>query len=78
MKMEVQINYKGIDLIVEGIYTPPEETVMYYSDMSGYPGAASEFECNSIYVEDVDIFELFSLEDLERIEELCINKIENI
>jgi len=74
--METTIKFKGIDLTVEGVYTPPEPMVMYYKDMSGYPGANSEFECNAIYAGDVDIFELFSLEDLEKIEELCLNKIE--
>lgn len=74
--MEVQIKYKGIDLFIECDYSPPEEQVRYYSDMSGYPGANSELELISIFVGDTDIFEMFSPEDLERIEELCLNKIE--
>jgi hypothetical protein len=74
--MEVNIRFKGIDLTVEGVYTPAEPMVMYYKDMSGYDGANSEFECNTIYAGDVDIFELFSLEDLEKIEELCLISIE--
>ena len=76
--METTINYKGIPLIVHGTYEAEEEAVRYYSDGSGYPGSASSFDVNEIYVEDseIDIFEFFSCANLDEISELVINKIE--
>ncbi len=77
--MEVKINFRGINLVVNGNYTPEEPMIMYYSEGDGYPGAGSEYEILEIYVEDssIDIFELFSFSDIEEIEELCLTEIEN-
>ena len=69
--MEVQITYKEVEIVVEGTYTPPEERT------DTYPGASSDFDINSVFVEDVDIYNLFSVDDLERIEELILEEIEN-
>lgn len=76
--MQVTINFKDIDLIVEGIYDSGEDSVMYYNDMSGHPGCAPSFEIESIFVEDseIDISELFSFKDLEIIAEKVIEKLE--
>jgi hypothetical protein len=76
--MEVQINYKGVDLVVEGNYYKGEEAVRYYSDMSGYPGSNSEFEITDVFVRDsfISVFNLFSAENLSEMEEICLIKIE--
>jgi len=76
--MQVTINFKGIDFIIEGIYDSGEDSVMYYNDMSGHPGCAPSFEIESIFVEDseINIFELFSWEDIGKIEELVLEEIE--
>ncbi len=76
--MEVQINYKGIDLVVVGNYTPAEPMVMYYKDGSGYPGSNSEFELTDVFVRDsfISVFNLFSAENLSEMEELCLVEIE--
>ena len=76
--METNIRYKGIDLVVVGNYTPAEEPVRYYSDMSGYPGASSEFELTDVFVRDsfVSVLNLFSAENLSELEELCLIEIE--
>lgn len=70
MKEEIEIEYKGIKLLVEGTYEEGEEETWEH------PGAASEFDVNSIFVGDVDIYDLFSAMDLEDIVELVISKIE--
>jgi len=72
---EITINYKGIELLVEGTYIPGEEEVRYFSDMSGQPSSSSEFDINAVYVNDVDIFELLSEDSLIEIETLILEDI---
>lgn len=76
--MEAQINFKDITLIVQGTYIQGENTVYYYGDGSGYPGTPSDFEIDKITLLDsnVDIFELFSYDDMGEIVELVIEAIE--
>jgi len=73
---EITINYKGIEILVEGTYTPGEEEVRYFSDMSGQPSSPSEFDINAVYVNGVDILELLSEESLIEIELLVIESVE--
>ena len=75
--METTIEYKGVELLVQGHYSPPEETVRYYPDGSGYPGCNAEFECFAVYIDDVAVFDLFTPKQLKEIEELAILKIES-
>ena len=77
--MEINIEFKGVPIIVVGEYEAGEEAVMYYSDMSGYPGSNSSFIVEEVYVEDseIDIFEFFSPADLEVIAEKVIEQIED-
>ena len=77
--MEINIEFKGIPLRVVGEYEAGEEAVMYYSDMSGYPGSPSSFNVEEVYVEDseIDIFEFFSPADLEVISEKILEQIED-
>ncbi len=42
---------KDLILEIQGIYTPAEKEVMYYSDGTGHPGIPSEF-----YIEKVNIY----------------------
>jgi hypothetical protein len=76
--MEIEIEYLGVPLSIEGTYYPSEAQVMYYSDMSGYPGSPAEFEIIKITVtdSDVDIWELFSQRQIDEITELVIQKTE--
>lgn len=76
MKTEQEIIYRGIKLLVEGTYTPPEEEVRYYSDMSGQPSSPSEFDVNVVFIQDTDIYDLLGNDELEHISELCIKEIE--
>ena len=74
--MEIEIEFKGIKLLVGGTYIPPEEPVRYYNDMTGHPGSNSDFDINEIFVQETDIYELFGEKDLETIKDLTIEKIE--
>ena len=75
--MTIDINYKEIDLTIEGEYEPAEKEVRYNSDMTGYPGSSSSFTILGVYVEEVDIFDITSDFDLEALEELILKMIEN-
>ena len=70
------ITFKGIELHVEGVYTKGDEGTMYHSDMSGTPPTSSEFEIKSIYVDSTDIYDLFDWDDISKIEELVLEKLE--
>ena len=74
MRIET-ITYKGVILEIEGTYTEAEEIVRYNEDFSGHPGSPSEFDINAIYVQDVDIFDLFGEDDLREIETLVLEEI---
>lgn len=76
--MQVEINYLGVPLIVDGTYYEGEPQVMYDSNGEGYPGSPSEFEILKITVSDsdVDIWELLSDKQLIEITELVIEKTE--
>ena len=73
--MKTEITYKGILLEIEGTYTEAEDRVIYYGDLDGHPGSPASFDINEIFVQDVDIFELVSEDDLREIETLVLEKI---
>jgi len=73
--MTVHITYRGIELRVVGDYSPEEPAVMYYPDGSGYPGCGAEFSINTIFVDETDIIDLFSEEQIEQIRDMCFDKI---
>lgn len=79
MRTEVTIDFKGVDIVVEGNYIEGEREVYNYGDGSGYPGSLSDFEIEKISVIDstVDIYEFFSDDDLETIVDLVIENIED-
>jgi len=77
--MTETINYNGIEFEVEFDYSPAEDCVMYYSDMSGYPGAPAEVEIISIKHANEDFFDF--LDEIvpcwiDKVEELILDKIE--
>ena len=73
--MKREITYKGILLEVMGTYEEAEDRVMYYGDLDGHPGYPASFDVNAIFVQDVDIFELLSEDNLREIETLILEKI---
>ena len=76
--MQVEIEYLGVPLTIEGNYYEGDPQVMYDGTGGGYPGSPSEFEVLKIAVSDsdVDIWELVSDKQLIEITELVIEKIE--
>jgi hypothetical protein len=76
--MQVEINYLGVPLTVQGTYYEGESQVMYDSNGEGYPGSSSEFEILEITVSDseIDIWELLSSNQIDEITNLVIEKIE--
>ena len=71
-----EIEFRGVTLDVELDYEPSEPMVMYYSDMSGYPGSPAEIGIISIKIENQDVYEL--LEDyLDEITDLLYEKLES-
>ena len=77
--MTIEINFRGVDLVVEGIYDEGEAGQMYFSDMSGIPPSPSGFEIESLKVWDSeeDLYELFSYDMLNELQDLIIEQIEN-
>lgn len=73
--MITEITFKSILLEVEGTYTEAEDRVMYYGDLDGHPGSDSTYDINAIFVQDVDIYELLSEDDLMEIETLVLEEI---
>lgn len=76
MIQEHEITYKGITLLVGGTYYKGEEMVRYNSDLSGVPESPSTFDINEVFVEETDIYELFSSEQLQDIEKIILELIE--
>lgn len=74
---ETTINFKGINLLVQGAYDKGEDSVMYYGDGSGYPGSPPSFDIEFIFIEDseINIYELFSWDDLEKMQELALEQL---
>lgn len=73
--MTTEIIYKGILLEIEGTYTEAEDRVIYYGDLDGHPGSPASFDINAVFVQDVDIYELLSEDDLMEIETLVLEEI---
>ena len=73
--MKTEITYKGILLEVEGTYEEAEDRVIYYGDLDGHPGSPASFDINAVFVQDVDIYELLSEDDLMEIDNLVLEKI---
>jgi len=76
-KQTVLVNYLGIDIEVEGVYSPEEPMVIYYKDGSGYPGSASEFEVIGAFINGQDAVNIMDrLDAWNELAELAIEKIE--
>lgn len=74
--MEIEVTYRGIKLLVEGTYTPGEKGYMYDGNLDGLPDSGAEFNIDAVFVKDLDIYNLFSVMDLEEIVELVLEEID--
>lgn len=64
--MQLKVNYNDIDFIVDFDYQPAEETVMYYSDGTGYPGCSESIEhINSVNHKGTDFIPFFENANIE-------------
>lgn len=70
----VDVNIYDVTLTVSGDYEPEEPRVWYDGNMEGYPGAAAEFDLESVEVEGVNIIELLSDHVIKLIKEQVIEK----
>lgn len=59
-EIEIGVTIYDVYLEVNGYYSAPEPMVMYYSDMSGYPGSSAEFEIISVSLNGTRITDLLS------------------
>lgn len=75
--MEIKdIEFKGVTLTVHYNYTPEEEQVSYYGDLSGYPGSGAEVEILNIFIGNCDEDMVELLEDyLDEIAEKVLEEI---
>lgn len=78
MQKKVTIDYMGVELIVIGYYEKAVDTVMYDTDLCGYPGDDATFEADVIYVSDseINIIEMLINLQLNEIEDLVLIKLE--
>lgn len=70
----VDVNIYDVTLTVSGDYEPEEPRELYDNNMEGYPGAAAEFDLQSVEVEGVNIIDLLSSNVIELIKEQVIEK----
>lgn len=70
----LDVNIYDVTLTVSGDYEPEEPRELYDSNMEGYPGAAAEFDLESVEVEGVNIIELLSDHVIKLIKEQVIEK----
>ena len=78
MKLTVQeIQFKGIDLMVEGFYTSGEPSTMYDSDLCGSPEFEAEFDIRKVFIQDTEISNLLSEDDLDEIASLIVTQLKD-
>ncbi len=73
--MKREVEYRGIKLVVEGTYVPEEPMVMYYPDGSGYPGSSEDYEIEGVFVEGIDIYDIFDNKQLDDIRDLVLESM---
>jgi len=74
----VNIVYLGVEIEVNGNYSPEEPMVKYYKDGSGYPGSSSEFEVLEATIGGQNAEEIIEkLNAWDELAELARQKIED-
>jgi hypothetical protein len=72
--IELEVTVHDVTMDVSGYYTPEEPRVWYDGNMEGYPGAAAEFEIETVELEGIEISQIISDEVYEKIIEQVIKK----
>lgn len=75
--MEISIEFKGLEFVIAGDYTPGEPAEMYdRNGEPGHPGSNCEFDIETIYWNGNEVKELIeNLIDLSDLDELIFEKI---
>jgi hypothetical protein len=76
LKTTIEINGEEIPVEVEFSYDPGEPEVRYYANGDGHPGSPESAEIESVKDtdtgEEIDVYEIFSREQIEELENKCI------
>ena len=67
---KVTVNYNGVEIELDGYYTPGEERTY------DYHGSGSEFEIYNALVNGIDILEILLESQIEDLTDLAIEQIE--
>ena len=73
-QLTTYVKVHDITMEVSGYYIPEEPKIWYDGNMEGYPGAAAEFEIETIELEGIEISQIISDEVYNKIIEQVIEK----
>ena len=76
-EITVEVNIHDVTLVVTGNYYPEEPRELYDGNMEGYPGAAADFELDSVFLEGIVITTLLDGDIIDLIIEEVIKTQEN-
>ena len=73
-QLTTYVKVHDITMEVSGYYIPEEPKIWYDGNMEGYPGAAAEFEIETIELEGIEISQIISDEVYNQIIEQVIEQ----
>ena len=73
-QLTTYVKVHDITMEVSGYYIPEEPKIWYDGNMEGYPGAAAEFERETIELEGIEISQIISDEVYNQIIEQVIEQ----
>lgn len=71
----IEVNYWGVPLELEGIYTPEDPEIPYTENLDGYPGAPATFEIHEVLAGGVDIQPILNWDQISQLEQLALDKL---
>ena len=73
-QLTTYVKVHDITMEVSGYYIPEEPKIWYDGNMEGYPGAAAEFEIETVELEGIEISQIISDEVYNQIIEQVIEQ----
>jgi hypothetical protein len=73
-QLTTYVKVHDITMEVSGYYIPEEPKIWYDGNMEGYPGAAAEFEIETVELEGIEISQIISDEVYNKIIEQVIEQ----
>ena len=73
-QLTTYVKVYDITMEVSGYYIPEEPKIWYDGNMEGYPGAAAEFEIETVELEGIEISQIISDEVYNKIIEQVIEQ----